>query len=153
VPVALCVELTPISPAGQPRRPDSVHGLLARCASAVREVVTTIKSLIMLARGGVGETTLRRPGRSAPPRPVGPDGLFHLGERDLTLRTLREPAWLHAIAVHDRYQTTCCRSPPTPESGPLTTSASEPAPAKPQQKISSRLTANDITQDRLEIRS
>ena len=50
---------------------------------------------------------------------------------------------------------TCCGSPPTPGSGRRTTSAS--AACGPtnitQQRISGRLTSEDATQDRLDIRS
>ena len=84
--------------------------MLTRCATAVRETVNLIKTLVTLAHVvGFDETTLR----------AGPAGLkryvlsavtecysvFHLGGRDLP--SFREFAILPGfagIAVHDRYQ-------------------------------------------------
>ncbi|HKR51747.1 MAG TPA: transposase, partial [Pseudonocardiaceae bacterium] len=87
-----------------------VHGMLARCATAVRQTVTLIKTLITSADVvGFDETTLR----------AGPAGrkryvlsastedyvALHLGGRDLT--SFREFGILPTfagVAVHDRYQ-------------------------------------------------
>jgi hypothetical protein len=50
--------------------------------------------------------------------------------------------------------TTCSASPRAQASGPRTTSASAASgPLKTQQKVSGRLASDDVTQDRLDIRS
>jgi transposase len=60
VPVARCVELIADLTGGTAPSTGFCHGLLARCATAVRETVTTIKSLITVAHVvGFDETTLR----------------------------------------------------------------------------------------------
>jgi len=60
VPVARCVELIADLTGGTGPSTGFAHGLLARCATAVRRTVTTIKSLITLAHVvGFDETTLR----------------------------------------------------------------------------------------------
>lgn len=109
VPVGRVVELLADLTGGTGPSTGFVHGMLARCAAAVTEVVTTIKVLITLSHVvGFDETTLR----------AGPAGrkryvlsastelysLFFLGGRDLGSFTefgiLPEFA---GIAVHDRY--------------------------------------------------
>ena len=109
VPVARCVRLIADLCGGAGPSDGFVHGMLARCAAAVGEVVTTIKTLVMLAQVvGFDETTLR----------CGPAGakkyvlsastetatVYHLGGRDLdsfaAAGILPEFA---GIAVHDRY--------------------------------------------------
>jgi transposase len=110
VPVARCVALIADLTGGSSPSTGFVHGLLARCATAVRETVTTIKSLITLAQVvGFDETTLR----------AGPAGqrrhilsavtelysVFHLGGRDLeSFREFGILPGFAGIAVHDRYQ-------------------------------------------------
>ena len=84
--------------------------MLTRCATAVRETVNLIKTLVTLAHVvGFDETTLR----------AGPAGLkryvlsavtefysvFHLGGRDLpSFRDFAILPGFAGIAVHDRYQ-------------------------------------------------
>jgi hypothetical protein len=110
VPVERCVELISDLTGGTGPSSGFVHGMLARCAAAVRQTVALIKTLITLADVvGFDETTLR----------VGPAGhkryvlsastedyvVFHLGGRDLA--SFREFGILPAfagVAVHDRYQ-------------------------------------------------
>jgi transposase len=110
VPVARCVELIADLTGGTGPSTGFAHGLLARCATAVRQTVTTIKSLITLAHVvGFDETTLR----------AGPAGakrhvlsavtdrlsVFHLGGRDLdSFREFGILPGFAGIAVHDRYQ-------------------------------------------------
>ncbi|HSL09203.1 MAG TPA: hypothetical protein VK887_14700 [Pseudonocardiaceae bacterium] len=61
VPVARCVELIADLTGGTGPSTGFVHGMIARCATAVRETVTLIKSLI-------GHRVLQRvpPGRPRP---------------------------------------------------------------------------------------
>jgi hypothetical protein len=110
VPVARCVELIADLTGGPGPSTGFAHGLLARCATAVRQTVTTIKSLITLAHVvGFDETTLR----------AGPAGakryvlsavtdrlsVYHLGGRDLdSFREFGVLPGFAGIAVHDRYQ-------------------------------------------------
>jgi hypothetical protein len=47
----------------------------------------------------------------------------------------------------------CSGSPPIPASGRRTTSQRAASPLKTKQKISGRLTSDNVTQDRLDIRS
>ena len=110
VPVARCVELIADLTGGTGPSTGFAHGLLARCATAVRQTVTTIKALITLAHVvGFDETTLR----------AGPAGakrhvlsavtdrlsVFHLGGRDLdSFREFGILPGFAGIAVHDRYQ-------------------------------------------------
>ena len=110
VPVERCVELIADLTGGTAPSTGFCHGLLARCATAVRESVTRIKSLIILAHVvGFDETTLR----------AGPAGqkryvlsavtdqysLFHLGGRDLaSFRAFGILPGFTGIAVHDRYR-------------------------------------------------
>jgi len=109
VPVARCVGLIADLGGGAGPSEGFVHGMLARCARAVTEVVTVIKTLITAARVvGFDETTLR----------CGPAGakkyvlsastenatVYHLGGRDLD--SFAEAGILPAfagVAVHDRY--------------------------------------------------
>lgn len=110
VPVERCVELVGDLTGGTGPSSGFVHGMLARCAAAVRPIVVLIKTLISSASVvGFDETTLR----------VGPAGrkryvlsastadytVFHLGGRDLA--SFAEFGILPrfaGIAVHDRYQ-------------------------------------------------
>lgn len=110
VPVARYVELIADLTGGAGPSTGFVHGMLARCATAVRETVALIKSLVTLAHVvGFDETTLR----------VGPAGLkryvlsavtelysvFHLGGRDLdSFREFGILPGFAGVAVHDRYQ-------------------------------------------------
>jgi transposase len=109
VPVQRCVQLIADLTGGKGPSDGFVHGMLSRCAAAVAEVVTTIKSLITLTHVvGFDETTLR----------CGPAGakkyvlsastetatVYHLGGRDLG--SFAEAGILPGfagIAVHDRY--------------------------------------------------
>jgi len=110
VPVARCVELIADLTGGTGPSTGFVHGMLARCASAVRDTVKLIKTLITVAHVvGFDETTLR----------AGPAGhkrhvlsavtelysVFHLGGRDLpTFRAFGILPGFAGVAVHDRYQ-------------------------------------------------
>jgi hypothetical protein len=110
VPVARCVQLIADLCGGAGPSGGFVHGMLARCAAAVAEVVALIKTLIIMAHVvGFDETTLR----------CGPAGekkyvlsastekatVYHLGGRDLDsfakAGILPEFA---GVAVHDRYR-------------------------------------------------
>jgi transposase len=109
VPVQRCVQLITDLTGGSGPSDGFVHGMLSRCAAAVSEVVTVIRTLIMLAHVvGFDETTLR----------CGPAGtkkyvlsastetatVYHLGGRDL--ESFAEAGILPefaGIAVHDRY--------------------------------------------------
>ncbi|MGH3497880.1 MAG: IS66 family transposase [Nocardioidaceae bacterium] len=110
VPVQRCVGLIADLCGGDGPSDGFVHGMLARCAGAVREVVALIKTLITTAHVvGFDETTLR----------CGPAGVkkyvlsastenataYHLGGRDLDsfaeFGILPEFA---GVAVHDRYR-------------------------------------------------
>jgi transposase len=110
VPVARCGELIADLTGGTGPSTGFVHGMLARCATAVRETVNLIKTLITLSSVvGFDETTLR----------AGQAGLkgyvlaavtelysvFHLGGRDLdSFREFGILPGFAGIAVHDRYQ-------------------------------------------------
>ena len=109
VPVQRCVQLIADLTGGTGPSDGFVHGMLARCAAAVAEVVAAIKTLIVVAHVvGFDETTLR----------CGPAGekkyvlsasteqatAYHLGGRDLD--SFAEAGILGSfagIAVHDRY--------------------------------------------------
>jgi transposase len=109
VPVQRCVQLIADLCGGMGPSDGFVHGMLARCATAVAEVVDMIRTLITMAHVvGFDETTLR----------CGPAGAkkyvlsastenattYHLGGRDLDsfagAGILPEFA---GVAVHDRY--------------------------------------------------
>jgi transposase len=110
VPVERCVQLIGDLTGGTGPSSGFVHGMLARCAAAVRPIVALIKTLITGANVvGFDETTLR----------VGPAGrkryvlsastadytVFHLGGRDLaSFREFGILPGFAGIAVHDRYQ-------------------------------------------------
>ncbi len=110
VPVQRCVQLIADLGGGAGPSDGFVHGMLTRCAAAVREVVTMIKTLIMMAWVvGFDETTLR----------VGPAGqnkyvlsastdkatVYHLGGRDLdSFAAAGILPHFAGIAVHDRYR-------------------------------------------------
>lgn len=109
VPVQRCVQLIADLCGGTGPSDGFVHGMLSRCAIAVREVVALIKTLITLTHVvGFDETTLR----------CGPAGskkyvlsastenavVYHLGGRDLD--SFAEAGILPSfagVAVHDRY--------------------------------------------------
>jgi transposase len=109
VPVERCVQLVADLTGGRAPSAGFVHGMLARCAAMLAEVVTLIKTTITLAAvAGFDETTIR----------CGPAGqkkyvlsgstetavAYHLGGRDLGSFTAFGilPAFA-GIAVHDRY--------------------------------------------------
>jgi hypothetical protein len=109
VPVQRCVQLIADVCGGTGPSDGFVHGMLARCASAVAEVVRVIKTLIVVAHVvGFDETTVR----------CGPAGqkkyvlsastedatVYHLGGRDLDsfARAGILPTFA-GVAVHDRY--------------------------------------------------
>jgi hypothetical protein len=110
VPVARCAELIADLTGGTGPSTGFVHGMLARCATAVRDTVNLIKTLVTAAHVvGFDETTLR----------AGPAGrkryvlsastkdysVFHLGGRDLdSFRDFAILPGFAGIAVHDRYQ-------------------------------------------------
>jgi len=109
VPVQRCVQLIADLCGGAGPSDGFVHGMLARCATAVAEVVAIIKTLITMTHVvGFDETTLR----------CGPAGqkkyvlsastenatVYHLGGRDLD--SFAEAGILPGfagVAVHDRY--------------------------------------------------
>jgi transposase len=110
VPVERCVALIGDLTGGSGPSAGFVHGMLARCATAVRPVVTLIKKLISRAPVvGFDETTLRA-GAAGQKRYVlsasTPDySVFHLGRRDLaSFRAFGILPDFAGIAVHDRYQ-------------------------------------------------
>lgn len=71
VPVQRCVQLIADLTGGTGPSDGFCHGMLTRCAAAVAEVVTAIKSMITLAHVvGFDETTLRRRGRDQEVRAV-----------------------------------------------------------------------------------
>jgi hypothetical protein len=110
VPVGRCAELIADLTGGSGPSTGFCHGMLARCAAAVRPIVTMIKGLITQASVvGFDETTLR----------AGPAGckryvlsastelysVFSLGGRDLdSFREFGILPGFAGIAVHDRYQ-------------------------------------------------
>jgi transposase len=110
VPVQRCVQLIADLCGGAGPSPGFVHGMLARCAAAVADVITAIKTLVMMSYVvGFDETTLR----------VGAAGqkkqyvlsastelatVYHLGGRDLdSFSAAGILADFAGIAVHDRY--------------------------------------------------
>jgi transposase len=110
VPIERCVEL--ISDLAGNRGPSAgfVHGMLTRCASAVRPVVTRIKELITRAPVvGFDETTLRA-GAAEHKRYVlsastAEFSVYHLGGRDLASFTaFGILPHFTGTAVHDRYR-------------------------------------------------
>jgi transposase len=110
VPVQRCVQLIADLTGGVGPSEGFVHGMLARCAAAVAEVVTVIKSLIILAHvAGFDETTLRG-GQAGTKKYVLSAStetatVYHLGGRDLD--SFAEAGILPAfagVAVHDRYR-------------------------------------------------
>jgi transposase len=109
VPVERCVQLIADLTGGRAPSAGFVHGMLARCAAVLAEVVKLIKTAITLAAvAGFDETTIR----------CGPAGqkkyilsgstetavAYHLGGRDLGSFTAFGilPSFA-GIAVHDRY--------------------------------------------------
>lgn len=110
VPVQRCVQLIADLTGGTGPSDGFVHGMLARCASAVAEVVAAIKSLITLSHVvGFDETTLRC-GEAGQKKYVLSASTetataYHLGGRDL--ESFAEFGILPAfagVAVHDRYR-------------------------------------------------
>jgi transposase len=109
VPAGRCVQLIADLTGGRAPSAGFVHGMLARCAAVLAEVVKLIKTAVTLAAvAGFDETTIR----------CGPAGrkkyilsgstesavAYHLGGRDLGSFTAFGilPAFA-GIAVHDRY--------------------------------------------------
>ena len=109
VPVQRCVRLIADLTGGTGPSDGFVHGMLSRCAKAVAEVVTAIKSLITLAHvAGFDETTLRCGVAGAKKYVLSASTetatVYHLGGRDLD--SFAEAGILPAfagVAVHDRY--------------------------------------------------
>jgi hypothetical protein len=110
VPVQRCVQLIADLTGGNGPSDGFVHGMLSRCAAAVAEVVSAIKSLITLARVvGFDETTLRC-GKAGTKKYVLSAStetatVYHLGGRDL--ESFAEAGILPefaGVAVHDRYR-------------------------------------------------
>lgn len=109
VPVQRCVQLIADVTGGTGPSDGFVHGMLARCARAVAEVVAAIKTLITLAHVvGFDETTLRcgDAGQKKYVLSASTENAtaYHLGGRDL--ESFAEFGILPAfagIAVHDRY--------------------------------------------------
>lgn len=110
VPVARCVRLIADLTGGTGPSEGFVHGMLARCAAAVAQVVGVIKLLITLAWVvGFDETTLRVGAAGAKKKYVLSAStetatVYHLGGRDLD--SFAEAGILPSfagIAVHDRY--------------------------------------------------
>lgn len=109
VPVQRCVQLIADLTGGTGPSDGFVHGMLTRCARAVAEVVTTIKSMITLAHVvGFDETTLRcgEAGQKKYVLSASTENAtaYHLGGRDL--ESFAEFGILPAfagVAVHDRY--------------------------------------------------
>jgi hypothetical protein len=109
VPVQRCVQLIADLCGGTGPSDGFVHGMLARCATAVAEVVTQIKTLITLAHVvGFDETTLRcgAVGEKKYVLSASTENAtaYHLGGRDLD--SFAEFGILPAfagVAVHDRY--------------------------------------------------
>ena len=109
VPVQRCVQLIADLTGGAGPSDGFVHGMLTRCATAVREVVAAIKSLITLAHVvGFDETTLRcgEAGKKKYVLSASTENAtaYHLGGRDL--ESFAEFGILPAfagVAVHDRY--------------------------------------------------
>jgi transposase len=109
VPVERCVRLIADLTGGRAPSAGFVHGMLARCAAALTEVVKLIKTAVTLAAvAGFDETTLR----------CGPAGCkkyilsgstetavaYHLGGRDLgSFAAFGILPSFAGIAVHDRY--------------------------------------------------
>lgn len=110
LPIERCVMLISELTGGTAVSSGFAHGMLARCAAAVRPVVTQIKELISRAPVvGFDETTLRA-GAAGQKRYVlsasTPElTAYHLGRRDLASFTAFGilPGFT-GIAVHDRYQ-------------------------------------------------
>ena len=107
-----------------------IHSCLAKAASLAADVVRLIRTLITAAAvAGFDETTLRS----------GPAG---------------EKKYASCSNSAATAAATCSCSPRTPASGPRNNLSERGVrPLKTQQKISGRLASNDVTQDRLDIRS
>ena len=109
VPVQRCVQLIADLTGGTAPSDGFCHGMLARCAKAVAEVVTTIKSLITLAHVvGFDETTLRCGAAGSKKYVLSASTetatVYHLGGRDLD--SFSKAGILPSFAgtaVHDRY--------------------------------------------------
>jgi hypothetical protein len=110
VPVERCVELIADLTGGTGPSAGFAHGMLSRCAGAVRPVLTQIKKLITRAPvAGFDETTLRAGAAGEKKYVLSASTqkavVYHLGRRDLASFTafgiLPEFA---GTAVHDRYR-------------------------------------------------
>lgn len=110
VPVQRCVRLIADLTGGVGPSEGFVHGMLSRCAAAVADVVSVIKTLITLAHvAGFDETTLRCGQAGAKKYVLSASSetatVYHLGGRDLD--SFAEAGILSAfcgVAVHDRYR-------------------------------------------------
>lgn len=110
VPIERCVELISDLSGGTGPSAGFVHGMLTRCANAVRPVVIQIKKMITRAPvAGFDETTLRA-GAAGQKHDVLSASTeyytaYHLGRRDLASFTaFGILPHFAGIAVHDRYQ-------------------------------------------------
>jgi hypothetical protein len=106
VPVQRCVRLIADLTGGTGPSEGFVHGMLARCAKAVTEVVTAIKALITLAH--VVETTLRCGAAGTKKYVLSASTetatAYHLGGRDLeSFAEFGILPHFAGVAVHDRY--------------------------------------------------
>jgi transposase len=110
VPVQRCVQLIADLCGGAGPSDGFVHGMLTRCAAAVREVIALIKTLITTAHVvGFDETTLRagaaRQRKYVLSASTEHATVYHLGGRDLDSFAAFGilPAFA-GVAVHDRYR-------------------------------------------------
>jgi transposase len=109
VPVARCVQLIADLCGGTGPSTGFVHGMLARCATAVREVVAGIKTLITMAHvAGFDETTVRAGAAGEKKYVLSASTenatVYHLGGRDLdSFAAFGILPGFAGVAVHDRY--------------------------------------------------
>lgn len=109
VPVARCVRMIADLTGGSSPSEGFCHGMLSRCAKAVAEVITTIKTLITLAAvAGFDETTLRCGAAGSKKYVLSASTesatVYHLGGRDLdSFAQAGILPGFAGIAVHDRY--------------------------------------------------
>ena len=110
LPIERCVELIADLAGGRGPSSGFVHGMLTRCATAVRPVVIQIKKLITRAPvAGFDETTLRAGAAGQKHYVLSASTedytAYHLGRRDLASFTaFGILPHFTGIAVHDRYQ-------------------------------------------------
>lgn len=109
VPVQRCVQLIAELCGGTSPSAGFVHGMLARAAAAVADVITAIKSLVTMSYVvGFDETTLRAGAAGCKKYVLSASTelatIYHLGGRDLDSFTAAGIlADFAGIAVHDRY--------------------------------------------------